>query len=204
MTTEAPVRCRCGKVRGVATEISPRTSSRVVCYCDDCQAFARFLGADDVLDALGGTDICQMAAPRLRITEGRSELRCVRLSPKGLHRWYADCCKTPVANTINGRIPFVGIVQPFMNYAGDGRSRDEALGKPVAYVHGKFAIGGLPPHAHPTAPPRFILGAIRRFVGWFLSSRGKASPFFDRKTRAPIATPRVLTPAERDALRARR
>ncbi len=77
MSDDLPLRCRCGAVRGVASE--PTKLNRVVCYCDDCQAFARFLGRDDLLDALGGSDICQMALARLRITEGREHLLGVRV-----------------------------------------------------------------------------------------------------------------------------
>ena len=30
-------------MRGIATELSPTSGNRLVCYCDDRQAFARFL-----------------------------------------------------------------------------------------------------------------------------------------------------------------
>jgi len=38
-----PLRCRCGRVRGVANEVAPSAGFRFVCYCKDCRAFARFL-----------------------------------------------------------------------------------------------------------------------------------------------------------------
>ena len=44
MSTQVSLKCRCGTLRGVATDVSPATGNRVVCHCDDCQAFARFLG----------------------------------------------------------------------------------------------------------------------------------------------------------------
>ena len=60
--TELALRCRCGTVRGVARDVAPSTVNHCFCYCDDCQAFAHFLGrADDVLDAYGGTEITQMS-----------------------------------------------------------------------------------------------------------------------------------------------
>jgi len=34
---------RCSRVRGVASEVVPYAGFRFVCYCQDCQAFARFL-----------------------------------------------------------------------------------------------------------------------------------------------------------------
>ena len=52
MTQDLEVRCECGKLRGMATDLEPASVNRAVCYCDDCQSFAHFLGrADDVLDA---------------------------------------------------------------------------------------------------------------------------------------------------------
>ena len=54
---DLPICCRCGHVRGIAREVSPSAGFRFVCYCKDCQAFARFLDRPDVLDAAGGTDI---------------------------------------------------------------------------------------------------------------------------------------------------
>jgi hypothetical protein len=47
--------CQCGYVRGVATEVAPNSGFRFICYCQDCQAFARFLERPDVLDRAGGT-----------------------------------------------------------------------------------------------------------------------------------------------------
>ena len=83
-------------MRGEALDASPKTGTRVVCYCDDCQAFAKFLERPDVLDAKGGTDIFQMASWRLRITQGAEELRCMHLVEKGMTRFYTACCRTPV------------------------------------------------------------------------------------------------------------
>jgi len=51
-------------MRGVASDVSPSTGLRFVCYCKDCQAFARFLERADVLDPAGGTDIFQMPPAR--------------------------------------------------------------------------------------------------------------------------------------------
>jgi hypothetical protein len=36
-----PLRCSCGTLKGFVTH--PERVNRVVCYCRDCQAFARFL-----------------------------------------------------------------------------------------------------------------------------------------------------------------
>jgi hypothetical protein len=55
-------------MRGVARNVSPSTGLRFVCYCKDCQAFARFLDRADVLDPAGGTDNFHMAPGRVKLT----------------------------------------------------------------------------------------------------------------------------------------
>ncbi len=92
------LRCGCGRVRGYAHGVSRSAGFRFVCYCKDCQAFARFLERTDILDVAGGTDIFQMPPGRVMFTAGFEALSCLRLSGKAL-RWYADCCRTPIANT---------------------------------------------------------------------------------------------------------
>lgn len=199
---DVPLRCRCGHVRGVATEVSSATGNRLVCYCDDCQAFARFLAHPGVMDAEGGTDIFQVAPSRVTITDGAESLRCMRLSEKGLLRWYTVCCKTPVGNTLSARVPFVGLIHSFMDHAADGRTRDYVLGRPIGFIHGRFALGGLPPHAHRTASLGVIARCARVMLGWWIAGRGTPSPFFDPQTHAPRVEPRVLRAEEREALRA--
>ena len=198
MPTDIPLRCGCGQVRGVATAVSPASGNRMVCYCDDCQAFAHHLDRADVLDAHGGTDVFQVAPAQVRITEGHAQLRCLRLSEKGAFRWYAGCCRTPLANTVPW-IPFVGIIHAFMDHPAGGRSRDEALGQPIALVNGRFAVGGTPPHAHPKAPLGVIARVLRVMLGWIVRRQTRPSPFFDARTKQPVVTPHVLTPDERRA-----
>ena len=141
MPLDLPLRCRCGRMRGVASDVSPSTGLRVVCYCKDCQAFAHFLERADVLDPAGGTDIFQMPPGRVKLTAGTDAMRCLRLSNKVL-RWYTDCCRTPIANTAAGpRFPVIGVVHSFMDHAADSRSRDEVLGPPLCRIYERSAAG---------------------------------------------------------------
>jgi hypothetical protein len=201
MSTQVSLRCRCGTVRGVATDVSPASGNRVVCYCDDCQAFARFLDRDDVMNAAGGTEIFQMPPANVRLTEGAAALRCVRLGPKGMHRFYTECCKTAVGNTISARVPFVGLIHSFMDAERDGHTRDEVLGRAVTSIHGKFAIGTAPTGVHAGVPLAMIATIVRRLATWWITGKGTPTPFFDARTGVPRAEPRVLTAAQRDALR---
>jgi hypothetical protein len=198
--TQVPLRCRCGRVQGMATDVSPKTGNHIVCYCDDCQAYAHFLGRGDVLDAHGGTDIFHMTPSQLKITTGQESVRCLRLSEKGLMRWFTECCSTPMANTVSARLPVVGLVHCFMGSAADGRSRDELLGPPTG-IHGRFAVGGLPPHAHPRAPLGLVVRTLRLLAGALVAGKGRPSPLFDPSSGAPVVEPRILTRAERDVFR---
>jgi hypothetical protein len=185
-------------VRGVAREVSPALGLRFVCYCKDCQAFARFLERPDVLDPAGGTDIFQMPPARVKITEGIDAMKCVSLSDSVL-RWYADCCRTPIGNTAaDARFPIVAIVHSFMDHAG--RPRGETLGPPLCRIYERSATGPLPPSAPP--PPSLMVFGRRasKLLGWWVRGLDRPTPFFDERSKAPRVAPRVLAGSERAAL----
>jgi hypothetical protein len=199
--SDLPLRCRCGHVRGVASGVSPSAGFHFVCYCKDCQAFARFLERPDVLDAAGGTNIFQMPPGRVKLAAGTDALRSVRLSKKGVFRWYGDCCRTPIANTAaSPRFPVVALIHSFMDHESDGHSRDELLGSPLCRIYERSAIRPLPPTA--PASPSFTLFARRasKILGWWLCGLARPNPFFDDRTNAPHSVPRVLTRSQRAAL----
>jgi hypothetical protein len=200
MLTTLSVRCRCGTLRGTASGISPASGTRLLCYCADCQAFARFLGRVDVLDAWGGTDIFHLSPSQIQFTEGADQLRCVRLSSKGLFRWYVACCRTPIGNMIGPRIPFIGLIVGVLGDAIGGPSRAAALGEPRWSIWGKFARAGAPPQVHPKVPPAMLASAIKLLLGWWVRAKGHPSEFFDATTRAPRSEPEVLSAGERAAL----
>ncbi len=104
--------CRCGATRLKIAVPAPTAGTRVVCYCKDCQTAALLHdGASDVLSRAGGSDIWQTTPDLIDITDGAENLKVIRLSPKGLMRWHAGCCGTPMLNTLSRvRLPFVGVV----------------------------------------------------------------------------------------------
>jgi hypothetical protein len=203
MARDLPLRCACGKVTGILSNPEPDRGNRVVCMCDDCQAYAHWLDrADVILDANGGTDVFQLTQAQVRITAGHEHIRCVRLTPKGLMRWYAGCCKTPIGNTLAApRSPFMGMPHTFVDHASDGRSRDDALGPVLSRTQARYGKPPFPPDSHPRGP----LWLIARF-GWqllrdFVKGAHQPSPVFDTDGK-PIVEPTVLPPQERERLRA--
>jgi hypothetical protein len=198
MAMEARLSCRCGEVQGVVTNASPQKVNRVVCYCDDCQAFLHQLGRADLLDAQGGTDIVQVAPASLTFTRGPDRIAGLRLTPKGLLRWHTTCCNTPVGNTLGPAIPFVGIVA--QTFDDDAQRADGVFGAPIGAILGKYAIGKAP--AGSTGINlRLLLRAITKVLGWRLRGRTWPHPFFDQQTREQIYPLTVLSNEQRQALR---
>lgn len=189
-----PLRCRCGALQG-HVDLNG-ASNRMVCYCQDCQAFARFLGpAHQVLDAQGGSDVVQLAPHRIKITHGASHLAVMRLSDKGMLRWYAACCRTPVGNTLNGRnMPFTGLLAQCL----DSAPLEPTFGPVRARVNTASALGNPQPGAFGMAH------SLVRILGLVLHSRltghYRNTPFFTA-TGAPSAQPTVLTAEQRGRLR---
>lgn len=102
--------CDFGSVKGVAHEVSPKSVCHLVCYCKDCRAFARHLGQMEVLEPGGGSPLVQVMPARVEITEGQAHISCLKLAPRGLYRWYAACCNTPIANTVSTpKLPLAGL-----------------------------------------------------------------------------------------------
>ena len=189
-------------MRGVLRGVSPSRVVRAVCYCDDCQAFAHYLGrADTVLDAYGGTSIFQVSPSRLTITEGAQHLACVRVTDGRLLRWYASCCGTPIGNTPDSyKMHFLGLVHVFLDFAELEVPVDKALGLVRARAFRRFATGDRSViNAMPGSFWPFLLGGIRRILGARLTGAYRSTPFFDA-SGTPVATPRRLTREERSRL----
>jgi len=202
MKQDLELGCCCGQVHGQVRGVSPETVNRAICYCDDCQAFAHHLGRTDLLDEHGGSDLVQVAPASVSYDRGLELIRGVQLGPKGMHRWYASCCKTPLGNTMpTPALPFIGLsIEAFL--ALDVRRRDEVFGAPRGKVWGQFATNGTP-EGSTRLPPKMILHTVRLLLGWKLGGKTWPHPFFERATAAPKLAVTLLSQAERQALRTR-
>lgn len=185
--------CPCGALTG-SLDLAG-AGPRVVCHCDDCQAYARWLGRPDTLDAHGGTEVVQTWPARVQFAAG-APLALLRLSPKGLFRWYAGCCRAPVANSLGPRVPFTGVVRARL--VVDAPTLEAALGRAEG-VQGRFAPGGCPPGVSPRASIGVMATAGGALLRGLWAGGHQPSPFFDADGQ-PRASATVLDPAARAAL----
>ncbi|THD75363.1 MAG: hypothetical protein E7812_17275 [Phenylobacterium sp.] len=172
-----------------------------MCYCKDCQAFARFLGRDaELLDARGGCENIQVLPKDVQLNEGTQHLACIRLSENGLLRWYAACCNTPIGNTpATSKLPFVGL----------SRACLESSAPTVAKSFGPVRFCAFTSGARGEPKPKSF--GVLGFALWLVRNRLRArftggfrnNPFFDTTSDRPVVDPKVLSPPERDKLRER-
>ena len=167
--------------------------------------FAYFLAqADRILDRDGGTEVVQISQGRLRFEAGGERLACMRLTPRGLLRWYAACCDTPIGNIpTNRHIPYLGLVHACLDFGATGRTPESLLGPIDCRVNAhdpkvRRRYAG----AHRGIPAGTLVRVAYRVLGWRLRGDHRLSPFFDPTSGAPIVKPRVLSADERASLAA--
>lgn len=194
---DLPFACRCGAVTGVIEKATPGEGDRIVCHCVDCRDLVRYLGQEErVLDHLGGTDLYQSRCARVKLHSGREKLASLHMTNGKTLRWYAACCNSPLFNSYaNGRMPYVTTILA----NADPDKCNALLGTPVGHVFPEQATGdasGLPKMSFGKLMRRFF----KRMFKDLMSGDRRRSALFDAKTLEPIATPRHLTEAEREAL----
>ncbi|MFO1313120.1 MAG: DUF6151 family protein [Burkholderiales bacterium] len=193
-----PITCRCGAFKGEVRR--PDHGTRAVCYCRDCQAFARFLGPPPgMMDPLNGTDVVAVRPRFVSFAAGQEHLTCMSLSPKGTLRWYTRCCKTPIGNTPRDmKISHVGLIHTCLE--GGAASLDSVFGPVRMRVNAKSAKATAPANS-----PLEFGWAIARYLAsmaWTrVSGQYKVNPFFVAATGQPIVQPHVVSAEERASLR---
>lgn len=157
-----------------------------------------FLGRADLLDEHGGSDVIQVPPSMIQFDRGSEHITGMRLSEKGMYRWYASCCKTPLGNTLKPAIPFIGLPTEVFR----GAPVDEIFGKPRGLIMGKFAVGGAP-EGSLGFPFGLIVASVSKVLGWKFSGKSWPHPFFEKGEQAPKYPFIVLQPEARDALRSK-
>ncbi len=191
-----PIKCQCGYIQGTVAALEQAT--RIRCYCKDCQAFAYFLGdAGTILDSNGGTDIVQTSPSNITFFQGTDRLACVRLTEKGMVRWYANCCRTPIGNTLPSQnFSFVGIVHNCLE--SSERQLNDFVGATGAQINTESAEGDPKPKSFGILP---IIGRnILRMIKDRVNGNYKKNPFFVSETDEPISKPQILEEENYNAL----
>lgn len=180
--------CQCGKVKGIAKNVTASSSNRVVCYCDDCQAFANEIGAGDrVLNEFGGTEVFQLAPARVQLTQGQDHIACLHLTEKKTFRWYAACCNTPICNTVKPSFPMIGLIHAFIETDLTGKTAE--VGPVRAHCQTQHASEDWPTDQKRNGFPLSVTIRLMRLVfGWKLREFGTPNPFFTQ-AGVPIVQP---------------
>lgn len=180
------IRCRCGAVAGHVQVMKHR---RVVCYCNDCQLFAHYLNRADMLDPHGGTDALITAPGYVHLDRGQPHVRCLRLSARGAHRWYAACCNTPLGSTLGAWLPFASLPSGCFE-------APQALGPINARVRARFASSHVP-GAQLRVSLIFLLGTL-----WFVlrQFRARRPSLYPLQLGDPYVVPREKLEPLRAAL----
>jgi len=169
--------CRCGKLSGALSGVRASEGTHVVCHCDYCRRANAAFGIPGTREA--GVDLWQTTPDRIRIETGAEAMALMRLSSRGVFRWYAACCGTPMFNTMAGpRLPFVGVLV-------DRLDDPAPLGPVVAqgFVEGP---DGKSRHVH---GGRVVWRFLRRTARARLNGSWRKTPFFTMPDGTPVAPP---------------
>jgi hypothetical protein len=191
------IQCECGKFRARLKAFPKNTPGRLVCYCDDCQSFLHHLKRDDLLDANGGTEVIPAYPADVEILSGAEQLKCTRLSPKGMFRFSTLCCNMPVANT-RPNTPWVGFSRRVYTIK-DPHQLDRTVGPIRSSIMGRFAKGTLPAGTAKNFSLKALLTVLPFIVKGKVFKKFKPSPFFTADGATAIVKPHVLSKEERQA-----
>jgi len=188
------LQCQCGALHGQLSQTE--WALRGVCYCKDCRAYSHHLGqASTAHDALGGAEFVATLAPCVSLSGGTQHLACVSLSEKGLLRWYARCCSTPIANTTrNWKFPYVGLLHTCLK--ADAGSYERAFPRLQMRVNTGSAKEAPPGMALRTIAA--LMGFMPRVLASGASGSYKQTPFFNPPAGTPKVEVVVLSKAERE------
>ena len=204
MPIDVPVSCTCGAVEGIVRGVTPANSRRLSCMCDDCQAYAEYLGrAGEILDPYGGTDLSYATQDRVEVLAGREQLRGVRLYASGILRVYTACCRTPVAHVPSAKMAFVGIPHLFMRVGPAGISRDVLLGPLALRLQARYCRGEMPGGAHSGTPAGPWAKAMLQVAWDSMRGRHRPSAFHEAPLNFPSVPVSVLSATALERLRGR-
>lgn len=192
------IQCECGAFQAELTVFPQGSPGRMMCYCDDCQAYLKYLNRADLLDPSGGTEVLPFYPADVKIVSGVDQLRGTQLTPNAVYRWSTKCCNSPVGNTRPGT-SWLGIPRNMFTVK-DPQLLDKTFGGIRARIMGKFATGPVPKGTPDKMNFSAALAVLPFMLKGKLGGKAKPSPFFaaDGKPLAPV---KVLSKDERELLR---
>lgn len=193
------IRCECGTFRADLTGLPRNTPGRLACYCDDCQTYLYALGRPELLDSAGGTEVIPVYPSEIKIISGHESLKCLRLSPQGLHRWSTTCCNMPIGNAKAG-FPWMGIINRTF-IVTDISYLEKTFGPIKSRILGRFARGTAPAGTSSKVKLSDMLVVLPFILKGLLRGSAKGSPFFKNDGKTPIVEPVVLALEERNRIR---
>jgi hypothetical protein len=113
------------------------------------------------------------------------------LTQKGMLRWYAACCRTPIGNTPRDlKISNVGLVHSALS--ASGKDLGASFGPVQMHLYGESARGQPPRNAK----LRFlaaVVGVLGALLVARITGKYRINPFFNIATGAPRVEPIVLS-----------
>jgi hypothetical protein len=183
------ISCDCGSFVANLISFPKNTPGRLVCYCDDCQAYATKLKRTDILDQFGGTEVIPAYPNEIEVIQGLDKLKCYRLTEHGTYRWATSCCNSPLVNIRPG-FPWAGIIHTaYTNQNPDALSE---LGDIRCRIYGKYAREGAPFNISETIAFRDKLIVMPFILKGKILGKDKNSPFFGSDNKTPICEPEIL------------
>ncbi len=185
--------CDCGEVKVLLSPSAIQTSTRAICYCQSCRgAELHFRKENPNFTREGGVDILLTTPDRIEI-EGADKLKIMRISEKGIFRWYAACCNSPMVNTLSKpNIAFAAVIVPRDKIFPSGHE----LGQPLHVRTKSHPQGQDLPYKDQIMRETFRV--LRLMIAGFF--RHEQNPFLKNGTKTPIANPELLSDKARTEL----
>lgn len=183
------ISCDCGSFKAELLAFPRNSPGRLACYCKDCQAYLNKIDREDVLDEFGGSEIIPVYPSELKILQGRESLKCYRLTEKGLYRWAAGCCNTPLVNTRPG-FPWAGIFHTAYKNSDPGSL--DSLGEIKSRIFGRDAKGQPPFNISEKLGFQAMMTVMPFVIKGKMFKKSEGSEFFESDGRTPITTPEIL------------
>ena len=183
------ISCDCGAFKADLLAFPKNTPGRLACYCKDCQAFLEKIDRTDLFDNYKGTEIIPAYPNDISIVQGLTELNCYRLTDKGIYRWTASCCNSPIVNMRRG-FPWAGIYHSA--YTKHNPEALHVLGDIKSRIYGRDAVAGAPFKISEKISFTDMLVVIPFIIKGKILRKNQHSPFFNSETEKPISEPVIL------------